>query len=442
MQSKGSGKFQFAIDRGGTFTDVFARTPNGSVSVLKLLSVDPANYKDAPTEGIRRIIEKETGHPIPADKPMDTSCIDWIRMGTTVATNALLERKGERIALVITKGFKDLLYIGNQSRPNIFDLEISTPEVLYEEVIEVEERMLLKQDKCKLELDCKVVTGITGEKLHEWSEINTEKLKQDLVTVYGQGIKSLAVILMHSYTYPNHEKQVEKIAQEIGFEHISLSFDVIPMVKIVPRGYTACADAYLTPCVKKYVASFAEGFKDQLKGIQTLFMQSDGGLTPMNKFNGARAILSGPAGGVVGFAMTTYKKVSDLPVIGFDMGGTSTDVSRYAGQYEHVFESTTAGITIQAPQLDVNTVAAGGGSILYFRSGLFVVGPESAGAHPGPLCYRKNGPLTVTDANLCLGRILPEYFPHIFGESKNQPLDKEATINAFHKLTTEVRDFY
>ncbi|GAB1602003.1 5-oxoprolinase-like [Argonauta hians] len=441
MQPGGSGKFQFAIDRGGTFTDVFARTPNGSVTVLKLLSVDPANYKDAPTEGIRRIIEKETGQAMPAEQPVDTSCIEWIRMGTTVATNALLERKGERIALVITKGFKDLLYIGNQSRPKIFDLEIVTPEMLYEEVVEVEERLLMKQDKCKMELNCKVVTGITGEQLHEWIPVNTKKLRKDLTAVYDRGIRSLAIVLLHSYIYPDHEMKVEKVAKEIGFEHISLSSQVMPMVKIVPRGYTASADAYLTPCVKKYLASFAGGFKDQLQGVQTLFMQSDGGLTPMKQFNGARAILSGPAGGVVGYAMTTYQKISQLPAIGFDMGGTSTDVSRYAGQYEHVFESTTAGIPIQAPQLDVNTVAAGGGSILQFRCGLFNVGPESAGAHPGPMCYRKGGPLTVTDANLCLGRILPKYFPRIFGKTKDQPLDKDATLSAFQRLTTEVNQF-
>jgi len=234
---------------------------------------------------------------------------------------------------------------------------------------------------------------------------------------------------------------VGEIAKGLGFQHVSLSSDVMPMVRIVPRGFTACADGYLTPCIKTYLDGFASGFKNELAGVNVLFMQSDGGLTPMESFNGSRAILSGPAGGVVGYAMTSYSKEINLPVIGFDMGGTSTDVSRYAGSYEHVFESTTAGVTIQAPQLDVNTVAAGGGSMLFFRSGLFVVGPESASAHPGPVCYRKGGPLAITDANLCLGRILPEYFPKIFGKTEDQPLDKAGTLDAFDALTKEINVF-
>jgi 5-oxoprolinase (ATP-hydrolysing) len=244
---------------------------------------------------------------------------------------------------------------------------------------------------------------------------------------------------------------VGETAARLGFTHVSLSSEVMPMVRIVPRGFTASADAYLTPCIKNYLEGFASGFKDNLAGTNVLFMQSDGGLTPMQSFNGSRAILSGPAGGVVGYAMTSYSaegssddgisSAKSQPVIGFDMGGTSTDVSRYAGAYEHVFESTTAGVTIQAPQLDVNTVAAGGGSMLFFRSGLFVVGPESASAHPGPVCYRKGGPLAITDANLCLGRILPDYFPKIFGESEDQPLDREATLAAFDQLTLEVNRF-
>ncbi|XP_041376521.1 5-oxoprolinase-like [Gigantopelta aegis] len=436
-----SSKFQFAIDRGGTFTDIWARCPNGNVQVMKLLSEDPGNYSDAPREGIRRIIEKETGIPCPLSEPLDTSRIDWIRMGTTVATNALLERKGEAIALVITKGFKDLLHIGNQSRPNIFDLEIVCPSQLYDDVIEVEERVVLQQEKCQIKTSCPVVTGTTMEKLEVWQPIDLTKLREDLKSVLNKGIKSLAVVLMHSYTFDHHERQVGTLAKELGFKHVSLSSEVMPMVRIVPRGYTACADAYLTPCIQKYVEGFSTGFKDHLKDTRVLFMQSDGGLTPVTKFNGSRAILSGPAGGVVGYALTTYGRETKLPVIGFDMGGTSTDVSRYAGQFEHVFETTTAGITIQAPQLDINTVAAGGGSMLFFRSGMFVVGPESAGAHPGPVCYKKGGPLTVTDANLCLGRILPEYFPHIFGDTEDQPLDKEKTDAAFHKLTKEVNGF-
>ncbi|XP_033626321.1 5-oxoprolinase-like isoform X1 [Asterias rubens] len=442
MQVQQAG-FRFAIDRGGTFTDVYARCPSGKTRILKLLSEDPSNYLDAPREGIRRILQEETGQLMPPDVPVDTSQIEWIRMGTTVATNALLERKGERIALVITKGFKDLLYIGNQARPKIFDLEIVTPEMLYEDVVEVSEWVVLQQDKCQLakKRGLEVVTGTTGEKLEVREGIDMKKLRDDLQTVLDKGIQSLAVVLKHAYTFDRHEKHIGELAQQMGFHHVSLSSSVMPMVRMVPRGYTASADAYLTPCIKTYLASFAGGFQNSLEGKRVLFMQSDGGLTPMDKFNGSRAILSGPAGGVVGYAVTTYKRETDLPVIGFDMGGTSTDVSRYAGEYEHVFETTTAGVTIQAPQLDINTVAAGGGSRLFFRSGLFVVGPESAGAHPGPTCYRKGGPLCVTDANLVLGRLRPEFFPSIFGKSEDQPLDIDASVKSFITLTKEVNEF-
>ncbi|XP_069588101.1 5-oxoprolinase-like [Ranitomeya imitator] len=436
-------KFQFAIDRGGTFTDVFARCPGGKVRVMKLLSEDPANYKDAPTEGIRRILENETGCTYPRDQPLDTQQIEWIRMGTTVATNALLERKGERIALLITKGFRDLLHIGNQARPKIFDLEIRMPEVLYEEVIEVEERVVLHQGGCQLPKhpSLKTFIGSTGDTLEVWEPINMEKLRILLQGVLSRGIRSLAVVLMHSYAWSSHEHQIGELARSLGFTHVSLSSEVMPMIRMVPRGFTACADAYLTPCIQRYLDGFRSGFQDHLRDLQVLFMRSDGGLTPMHSFNGSRAILSGPVGGVVGYAITTYQPENPQPVIGFDMGGTSTDVSRYAGEYEHVFEATTAGISIQAPQLDVNTVAAGGGSMLFFRSGLFVVGPESAGAHPGPACYRKGGPLTVTDANLCLGRLLPDYFPRIFGPSEDQPLSKEDTTRMFKELTLEINQF-
>ncbi|KAM9308642.1 5-oxoprolinase [Gastrophryne carolinensis] len=436
-------KFQFAIDRGGTFTDVFARCPGGKVRVMKLLSEDPANYQDAPTEGIRRILEEETGVAFPRDSPLDTQQIEWIRMGTTVATNALLERKGERMALLITKGFKDLLHIGNQARPRIFDLEVRMPEVLYEEVLEVEERVILHQSGCKLRKDpaVKVVVGSTGDSLEVWESVNLENLKVKLQEVLARGIRSLAVLLMHSYAWSSHERQVGELARSLGFTHVSLSSEVMPMIRMVPRGYTACADAYLTPCIHRYLDGFSRGFRNQLKDLQVLFMRSDGGLTPMHSFSGSRAILSGPAGGVVGYAITTYRHDNPQPVIGFDMGGTSTDVSRYDGEYEHVFEATTAGISIQAPQLDINTVAAGGGSMLFFRSGLFVVGPESAGAHPGPACYRKGGPLTVTDANLCLGRLLPDYFPRIFGPSEDQPLSADGAARKFRELTAEINQF-
>ncbi|XP_053104101.1 5-oxoprolinase isoform X2 [Hemicordylus capensis] len=436
-----AGKFQFAIDRGGTFTDVFARGPGGQVRVLKLLSDDPGNYGDAPTEGIRRILEQECGVPFPKEQPLDTSRIEWIRMGTTVATNALLERKGERLALLITRGFRDLLHIGTQARPHIFDLEVSVPEMLYEAVVEVDERLALHREGCRLFGSVQPVTGLTGDSLVEQRPVDLAALRGALEGLLARGICSLAVVLLHSYLWPEHEWQVGALARELGFRQVSLSSEVMPMVRAVPRGFTACADAYLTPCIRRYLHSFRAGFASQLQGVPVLFMRSDGGLTPMEAFSGSRAILSGPAGGVVGYAVTTYSQADGRPVIGFDMGGTSTDVSRYAGEFEHVFEATTAGISIQAPQLDINTVAAGGGSRLFFRSGLFVVGPESAGAHPGPACYRKGGPLTVTDANLCLGRLLPDYFPRIFGPTEDLPLSQEATLLAFQELTAKINAF-
>ncbi|XP_074000836.1 LOW QUALITY PROTEIN: 5-oxoprolinase [Numenius arquata] len=434
--------FQFAIDRGGTFTDVFARCPGGRVRVLKLLSEDPG-YRDAPTEGIRRVLEEERGVSVPRDEPLDTSGIEWIRMGTTVATNALLERRGERLALLVTRGFRDLLHIGNQARPHIFDLEVAVPEVLYEEVIEVDERLIPYQPGCRLPGTETLprLEGSTGTSLLLQQPLDLGGLRRALEGVLARGIRSLAVLLLHSYAWPGHEEQVGALARELGFRHVSLSSGVAGMVRAVPRGYTACADAYLTPCIHRYLHGFRAGFRDQLQGVPVLFMRSDGGLTPMEHFSGARAILSGPAGGVVGYAITTYGRQGGQPVIGFDMGGTSTDVSRYAGEYEHVFEASTAGVSIQAPQLDINTVAAGGGSRLFFRSGLFVVGPESAGAHPGPACYRKGGPLTVTDANLCLGRLLPEYFPRIFGPGEDQPLCREAAARAFGDMATTIRAF-
>uniref|UniRef100_A0A5F8H024 5-oxoprolinase, ATP-hydrolysing n=1 Tax=Monodelphis domestica TaxID=13616 RepID=A0A5F8H024_MONDO len=433
------GKFRFAIDRGGTFTDVFAQCPGGRVRVLKLLSEDPANYQDAPTEGIRRILEQECSMTLPRDMPLDTSRIAWIRMGTTVATNALLERCGERMALLVTQGFKDLLHIGNQARKDLFDLRVPMPQVLYEEVVEVDERVVLYQPG---EPGAGTpIQGTTGDFLEIKRPVDLGSLRGKLKDLLARGIRSLAVVFMHSYMWAQHEQQVGALAQELGFDHVSLSSDVMPMVRIVPRGHTACADAYLTPTIQRYLKGFSKGFQGNLKDVQVLFMRSDGGLVPMKNFSGSRAVLSGPAGGVVGYAVTTYSAEGRHPVIGFDMGGTSTDVSRYAGDYEHVFEASTAGITIQAPQLDINTVAAGGGSRLFFRSGLFVVGPESAGAHPGPACYRKGGPLTVTDANLVLGRLLPSSFPCIFGPNEDQPLSIEASKKALDAVTAEVKTF-
>ncbi|PNI88782.1 hypothetical protein CK820_G0051931, partial [Pan troglodytes] len=406
------------------------RVPRGHVRVLKLLSEDPANYADAPTEGIRRILEQEAGMLLPRDQPLDSSHIASIRMGTTVATNALLERKGERVALLVTRGFRDLLHIGTQARGDLFDLAVPMPEVLYEEVLEVDERVVLHRGEAG-----------TGTPVKVQQPVDLGALRGKLEGLLSRGIRSLAVVLMHSYTWAQHEQQVGVLARELGFTHVSLSSEAMPMVRIVPRGHTACADAYLTPAIQRYVRGFCRGFQGQLKDVQVLFMRSDGGLAPMDAFSGSRAVLSGPAGGVVGYSATTYQQEGGQPVIGFDMGGTSTDVSRYAGEFEHVFEASTAGVTLQAPQLDINTVAAGGGSRLFFRSGLFVVGPESAGAHPGPACYRKGGPVTVTDANLVLGRLLPASFPCIFGPGEDQPLSPEASHKALEAVATEVNSF-
>lgn len=273
-------------------------------------------------------------------------------------------------------------------------------------------------------------------------KIDMSKIKEQLQDLYSQGFRSIAVCLLHSYTFIDHEQAVGALAQEIGFTHISLSSAIMPMIKMVPRGTSATADAYLTPCIKTYVDGFVSGFDENLtKNVSLQFMQSDGGLVPVSHFSGLRAILSGPAGGVVGYGMTAYDPKDGVPVIGFDMGGTSTDVSRFSGKYEHVFETTTAGVTVQAPQLDINTVAAGGGSMLFFRNGTFVVGPESASAHPGPACYRKGGPLTVTDANLVLGRLNPEYFPKIFGPKENEGLDVAIARSKFEELTKEINTY-
>ncbi|CEP11182.1 hypothetical protein [Parasitella parasitica] len=407
-----SAPLTICIDRGGTFTDCigFVGKPGDKgyrEYVVKLLSEDPSNYKDAPTEGIRRIVELATGKAHPRSKPVPTKSI------------------------------------GNQSRPKIFDLSISKPDVLYQKVIEVNERVVLLNSAASVEQvdpnnskDGRLRQGVSGEWIKIVQSPDLEAIKLQLQGLYDKGYRSIAVCLLHSYTFPDHEQQIGDLAESIGFEHVSLSSQVMPMVKVVPRGTSATADAYLTPCIKKYIKGFVSGFDDGFeKGTTQLqFMQSDGGLVPVSNFSGFKAILSGPAGGVVGYALTTFDKQSNVPVIGFDMGGTSTDVSRFDGHYEHVFETTTAGVTIQAPQLDINTVAAGGGSMLFFKNGMFVVGPESAGAHPGPACYRKGGPLAVSDANLYLGRLLPEFFPKIFGPNEDQALDRDVVEKKFAEL--------
>ncbi|QIW98729.1 hypothetical protein AMS68_004247 [Peltaster fructicola] len=413
-QSQG---IRIAIDRGGTFTDCVGNPGSGKMEddvVIKLLSVDPENYDDAPLEGIRRLLSKFTGKEIPRGQPLDTSKIESIRMGTTVATNALLERKGEDIALVVTKGFKDCLEIGNQSRPNIFDLAIRKPEVLYKKVVEIDERVTLEdyaedpeRNQTKVDSDdAHLVKGLSGEVVRILRRPQKDSIRQQLQEVFDSGLKS--------------------IASNFG------------MCRCIP------------PAIRKYIDGFQKGFEGGLgtesvkkekgsKGARCEFMQSDGGLVDVDIFSGLRAILSGPAGGVVGYALTSYDPETKTPVIGFDMGGTSTDVSRYGnGRYDHVFETTTAGVTIQSPQLDINTVAAGGGSRLFWRNGLFVVGPESASAHPGPACYRKDGPLTITDANLFLGRLLPDFFPKIFGKNEDEGLDAAASEKLFKELTEQI----
>ncbi|EXJ93815.1 5-oxoprolinase (ATP-hydrolysing) [Capronia coronata CBS 617.96] len=440
---------RISIDRGGTFTDCVARVPGQSDIVLKLLSVDPDHYPDAPVEAIRRVLEQATGRSYPPRKKFSLRGVESIKMGTTVATNALLERKGQKTAFVVTEGLKDLLHIGNQSRPNLFDLTISRPEVLYSKVVEIPERVTLEdwtestQPPRQLEAnhDPALVKGVTGEIVRILKPIDTGTTRQILQQVYDEGYRSIAVCLMHSYTFREHERAVGRIASQIGFTHISLSAELSPAVKIVPRGNSSTADAYLTPEIQKYIAGFVSGFEDLYEsGCRCEFMQSDGGLVEFSALSGLRAILSGPAGGVVGYARTSYDETKKTPIIGFDMGGTSTDVSRYAGELEQIFETTTAGVTIQSPQLDINTVAAGGGSILTWQSGMFKVGPESASAHPGPACYRKGGPLTVTDANLVLGRIRPEFFPSIFGPNEDLPLDIMASKALFEKLAAEINE--
>ena len=426
---------------GGTFTDVICICPNGKVRTMKLLSEDPANYKDAPTEAIRRIIQEESSEPaLGSDGLIRISNIGSIRMGTTVATNALLERKGERVVLLVNEGFRDILQIGNQARPKIFDLNIRRPSNLYEEVIEVSCRIIPVRDDCELRSSHRVVNGISNSHYLVTQELDPVDVNARLEAVFKRGIKSIAVALAHSYACPEHEIKIGELAKEVGFTTVILSHEAMPMIRLVPRGFTSCVEAYLTPHVDRYLSSFRAGFENKLSGVEVMFMQSDGGLTMMERFRGARAILSGPAGGVIGFSQTG-RRDTELPLIGFDMGGTSTDVARFDGHYEHSLESTTAGVTIQAPQLDINTVAAGGGSRLFFRSGLYVVGPESAGANPGPTCYKKGGPLTVTDANLVLGRLFPEFFPKIFGKSEREPLDVDATISEFTKLTETINQY-
>uniref|UniRef100_UPI0025DD505E hydantoinase/oxoprolinase family protein n=1 Tax=Okeania sp. SIO2F4 TaxID=2607790 RepID=UPI0025DD505E len=463
--------WQFWIDRGGTFTDIVAKAPDGKIIIHKLLSENPDRYPDAPVQGIREILGISQNEPIPSTQ------IEVIKMGTTVATNALLERKGDRTVLVITKGFKDALRIGYQNRPNIFARQIILPEMLYEKVIEVEERYTAK-----------------GEEI---IPLQTTELISQFETVYKEGIRSCAIVLMHGYRYPKHEQKIKEIAQEIGFTQVSVSHEVSPLMKLVSRGDTTVVDAYLSPILRRYVnqVSNSLGFfdksgkekispqqnstestfeKEEIEGevgegtdnqtdltltfqkgllnsrniserqpVKLMFMQSNGGLTDAQKFQGKDSILSGPAGGIVG-AVQTSKMAGFHKIISFDMGGTSTDVAHYAGavdktiEYEREFETEIAGVRLRTPIMSIHTVAAGGGSILFFDGARYRVGPESAGANPGPAAYGKGGPLTVTDCNVMVGKIQPEFFPKVFGKEGNLPLNLEIVQEKFTQLAAEI----
>jgi len=404
-------RWQFWIDRGGTFTDIVARPPGvgGELITRKLLSENPEQYPDAALEGIRRILGVESSAAIPA------SSIEHVKMGTTVATNALLERKGERVALVITRGLADALRIGYQNRPRLFDLNIQLPEMLYETVIEADERV-----------------GADGEVIQKLDEA---ALADALRGVFQQGIRAVAIVFMHGYRFHDHELAAARLAQKTGFTQISVSHQASPLIKLVSRGDTTVMDAYLSPILRCYVDRIAATLGD----TQLLFMQSSGGLTQADRFQGKDSILSGPAGGVVGMVRTAVQAGFDK-VIGFDMGGTSTDVSHYDGSYERVYDGQVAGVRIRAPMMAIHTVAAGGGSILQFDGNRFRVGPDSAGANPGPACYRHGGPLTVTDCNVMLGKIQPDLFPHIFGPNADEPLDIEIVREKFTQLANEVTE--
>lgn len=413
-------ELEFFIDRGGTFTDVLVKETEHLKSkfyVLKLLSEDPENYLSAPREAIRQVLWNKFQRPELSDsfKSFPASSEDYkilsIRMGTTVATNLLLERKGARVAFITTKGFKDLLEIGYQNRSDIFSLNIIKPIQLYERVLEVEER-ILADGQVSIALDEKQVLN-------------------DLSKLKDSGIESLAISLMHSYKNPHHELVIKKLAQGLGFKHISVSSEILPMIKFTARSSTTVIDAYLTPGIHKYLEGFKKGFTDGLKNTELLLMKSDGGLAEPEYFRGFNSIFSGPAGGMMALG-GLYD--GTVPLIGFDMGGTSTDVARFDGSMELNFQTELKGFFLQTPQLDINTIASGGGSRLFFDNGMFRVGPESSGSHPGPVCYRKNGYLSITDANLVLGRLIPEHFPRVFGPLANESLDYDSAYQAFEKF--------
>ncbi len=414
--TQASKKWQFWIDRGGTFTDIVAQRPDGSLTTHKLLSENAEQYPDAAVAGIRHLLGLKPREPIPAD------CIEAVKMGTTVATNALLERKGEPTVLFITRGFRDALRIAYQNRPRIFERHIVLPKQLYAKVVEVEERI-----------------GASGDVV---LPLNEEATRAALKSAYDVGFRSIAIVLMHGYRYTAHEQRVAEMAQEIGFTQISVSHQVSPMMKLISRGDTTVVDAYLSPILRRYV----EQVSKELPGVRLLFMQSNGGLTDALRFQGKDSILSGPAGGIVGMVRTS-REAGFERIIGFDMGGTSTDVSHYASahvndganDYERVFDTQVAGVRIRAPMMSIHTVAAGGGSILHFDGSRMRVGPDSAGANPGPACYRRGGPLAVTDCNVMLGKIQPDFFPAVFGPNADQPLDADVVRAEFVKLAQTIQ---
>ena len=420
----GEGAWDFWIDRGGTFTDVIGVRPDGRLVAHKLLSENPEAYADAAVQGIRDLLG------VPKDAPIPPGLIGTVKMGTTVATNALLERKGARTLLLITKGFRDALRIGYQARPNIFARQIVKPEMLYERVVEVAER---------------VRADGTVEQAPD-----LDAVRRDLAQAKSDGIDAVAIVFMHAYRHPAHEQAVAKIARETGFAQVSVSHEVSPLIKLVSRGDTTVVDAYLSPILRRYVATVSRELRQGAAALdpqpagsggsaRLMFMMSSGGLTAAELFQGKDAILSGPAGGVVGMA-ETGRAAGFSRLIGFDMGGTSTDVSHFDGAYERTFETEVAGVRMRAPMMLIHTVAAGGGSILHYDGARFRVGPDSAGANPGPMCYRRGGPLAVTDANVMVGKLIPDFFPKIFGPQQNLPLDAEAVRKGFAALAREIGD--
>jgi 5-oxoprolinase (ATP-hydrolysing) len=415
-----SAKWDFWIDRGGTFTDVIGRDPQGLLHPRKLLSENPEAYADAAIQGIRDLLGVVAGAPIPSDR------VGEIKMGTTVATNALLERKGDRVLLLITRGFRDALRIAYQARPDIFAKEIILPEQLYERVIEIDERV--RADGCVERL------------------LDIAACRPAIEQARADGIDAVAIVFMHAWKYPEHEKAVAKVCRKLGFGQVSVSHEVSPLIKLVGRGDTTVVDAYLSPILSRYVRRVATelgilspGKERSAETPRLMFMMSSGGLTAANMFQGKDALLSGPAGGVVGMVETARLAGFDK-VIGFDMGGTSTDVTHYDGEYERAFDTEVAGVRVRAPMMRIHTVAAGGGSILHYEAGRFRVGPDSAGANPGPAAYRRGGPLAVTDANVMLGKLQPDLFPAIFGPSQDEALDVETVQEKFAALATDIGD--